>query len=238
MKKLILFFLLTSIDIFSQKIDFDSHTQFIYDLEYQTDSLNTDSKFSETLILYIGNNKSIFQSEKKAMIDSIMASTLFQSSPQNLNYKPFFRVNNVILKDLTKDEIIFSEILDKVNMGYKENISEIMNWKLENESKEILGYKCKKATTYFRGRNYVAWYTEKIPISNGPYKFGGLPGLILELSDVKLNFHYKLIQIINKPKKILYDEKLLLVDRKRLLQTKINLLKRNSNAKINPIEKE
>ena len=47
----------------------------------------------------------------------------------------------------------------------------------------ILGYTCHKATTRFRGRDYVAWYTEEIPLSYGPYKFRGLPGLITCIYD-------------------------------------------------------
>ena len=58
-----------------------------------------------------------------------------------------------------------------------------MIWKLTNDSKTIKNYTCKKATTTFRGRTYEVWYTEKIPISIGPWKFNGLPGLILSVQD-------------------------------------------------------
>lgn len=43
-----------------------------------------------------------------------------------------------------------------------------MNWKLYDEETEILGYKCKKATTSFAGRDYIAWYSTEISISDGP----------------------------------------------------------------------
>jgi hypothetical protein len=39
---------------------------------------------------------------------------------------------------------------------------------------------CKKATTNFRGRYWEAWYTEEIPIGQGPWKLCGLPGMILK----------------------------------------------------------
>jgi GLPGLI family protein len=58
-----------------------------------------------------------------------------------------------------------------------------MNWKFINEEKNISNFKCKKAKTIFRGRTYVVWYTEEIPISTGPWKFNGLPGLILSVED-------------------------------------------------------
>jgi GLPGLI family protein len=58
----------------------------------------------------------------------------------------------------------------------------IIKWKIEKGNKEILAYACKKATCEFRGRKYTAYYTPKISIPDGPYKFYGLPGLILEIS--------------------------------------------------------
>ncbi len=55
-----------------------------------------------------------------------------------------------------------------------------INWKLLNETKKIGNFDCKKAIGIFRGREYTAWYTEKIPVPYGPWKLQGLPGLILE----------------------------------------------------------
>lgn len=44
---------------------------------------------------------------------------------------------------------------------------------------------CRKATGYFRGRNYIAWFCSDIPIPYGPWKLGGLPGLIIKAYDSK-----------------------------------------------------
>lgn len=55
-------------------------------------------------------------------------------------------------------------------------------WKLyKTDSKLIAGYKCFKAGLRWRGRDYTAYYTPEIPTSFGPYKFKGLPGLILSI---------------------------------------------------------
>ncbi|MBK8711290.1 MAG: GLPGLI family protein [Niastella sp.] len=56
-----------------------------------------------------------------------------------------------------------------------------INWEISKEFKYILSYEVYKARANFRGRNYTAWFTNKIPVLSGPWKFGGLPGLILEL---------------------------------------------------------
>ena len=55
-----------------------------------------------------------------------------------------------------------------------------MDWEVEEDSVQtIIGYECHKAVTKFRGREWTVWYAEDIPISLGPWKLGGLPGLIL-----------------------------------------------------------
>ncbi len=56
-----------------------------------------------------------------------------------------------------------------------------MSWKFLTEKKQIGPYACKSAQTTFRGRTYLAWYTEQLPIMHGPWKFIGLPGALVEV---------------------------------------------------------
>lgn len=61
----------------------------------------------------------------------------------------------------------------------------ITNWSIDkNKTKNILGYFCYEARTHFRGRDYIAYFTEDIKFSDGPRKFSGLNGLILEIEEV------------------------------------------------------
>lgn len=69
---------------------------------------------------------------------------------------------------------------------YKDEID--INWQLIPDKKEIMGYKCQKAIATFRGRSWEAWFTNQIPVSDGPWKFDGLPGLILQLRDQENHF--------------------------------------------------
>lgn len=70
-------------------------------------------------------------------------------------------------------------------------------WQILSESKDILGYKCQKALGEFRGRKYIAWFAPSILISDGPWKFCGLPGLILAVEDTDKYFVFTCIDIKN-----------------------------------------
>jgi GLPGLI family protein len=72
-----------------------------------------------------------------------------------------------------------------------------MDWKLENDTKNIQTYQLQKATTSFGGRNWIAWFSSEIPFQEGPYKFRGLSGLIFEIYDTENIFHYTLIKSKN-----------------------------------------
>ncbi|WP_126973133.1 GLPGLI family protein [Gynurincola endophyticus] len=56
-------------------------------------------------------------------------------------------------------------------------------WNITEEKKEIGGYESKKATISWKGRDYEVWFTEELPFTTGPWKFTGLPGLVLEVTD-------------------------------------------------------
>lgn len=75
-----------------------------------------------------------------------------------------------------------------------------INWNIsETESKKINNFTCYKATTVFRGSEIVAYYTPEIPIGFGPFKFKGLPGLILEVYNVDTKgqkYHWKAKKIV------------------------------------------
>ena len=74
----------------------------------------------------------------------------------------------------------------------------IPEWTMyEDSTITVLGMECKKATTNFRGRYWEVWYTEEIPISQGPWKLCGLPGMILKANSPKFML-MEAIKINNK----------------------------------------
>lgn len=72
------------------------------------------------------------------------------------------------------------------------------NWTMLPGEETVMGYVCNKAETTFRGRKWIAYYTFDIPYSYGPWKFSGLPGLILKVIDAEENFKWEAVGI-NKP---------------------------------------
>lgn len=81
---------------------------------------------------------------------------------------------------------------------------DLMDWKMSFGTKEILGYPCFKAECDFRGRHWTAWFTMQIPVKDGPWKFGGLPGLILEMEESRGHYAFRCIGIENQQKPIIW----------------------------------
>lgn len=73
-----------------------------------------------------------------------------------------------------------------------EETVETPDWQLVPDStKEFLGYQCQMATTRFKGRQWTVWYTEDIPLDEGPWKLRGLPGLVLSAYDAKRQYVFE-----------------------------------------------
>lgn len=70
-----------------------------------------------------------------------------------------------------------------------------MVWEILPEEKQIDSLVCVKARCQFRGREYIAWFVPEIPLPYGPWKMGGLPGLIVDLQDVDENLVIQLQSI-------------------------------------------
>lgn len=71
----------------------------------------------------------------------------------------------------------------KLYEGYYDEPYPDQQWTLHPDTAVINGYRSQKATCSFHGRDFESWFTPEIPICLGPWKFGGLPGLILKIYD-------------------------------------------------------
>lgn len=156
-----------------------------YALEYyKFKDSNTRKKTS--MVLLQTKNRSLFTTNKLYELDSIRHFRDDLSAMELMNYS---EIKNYTVISY-KDSIFFKESIGDVILAYSEK--EAIKWSLKKDTKNILGYQCKKAETSYGGRTWTAWYTLKLPIQNGPYKFNGLPGLIVELTDSDEIFKFTL----------------------------------------------
>ena len=87
-----------------------------------------------------------------------------------------------VFKDLIKKKVVQRQISLKKAYIIEEELPEF-KWEIKPEQKNLGSLLCQKAITRYRGRNYEAWFTMSVPVNTGPWKFNGLPGLILEVYD-------------------------------------------------------
>ena len=107
-----------------------------------------------------------------------------------------------------------------------------MQWTLESEKQTICGYQCQRATCHWRGRDYVAWFTSAIPMKSGPWKFGGLPGLIMKIYDTKHLFTWEAVSVENGSFPILQLEERFFKDSNR---KKVLKMQRDWNVKFHEL---
>ena len=68
---------------------------------------------------------------------------------------------------------------------YIEDKIDIFNWEIINNKDTLIGgFNCKIAKTNFRGRDYIAYFSNEIANYGGPWKFDGLPGFILKVESL------------------------------------------------------
>jgi GLPGLI family protein len=170
-------------------------------------------KRDQNIVLYFNNSKSIelIVKPQNIVIDN-KVDELNQVKVIKVT-KPYF-----IFKDFSKKMLTLSDYVGTKKILITDTLNNF-KWGITNEKKKIGNFNCKKATVSFRGRFYEAWYAEEIPLRNGPWKFCGLPGLIIKIRDNNSDFVYELIGINLKAK---FDSKLISVPSSYLKDKKNN----------------
>ncbi|RQO42505.1 GLPGLI family protein [Chryseobacterium sp. KBW03] len=172
--------------------------RFIYQYTYIPDSTNT-AAVKDLMFLDTANNRSLFYSRMKFAEDS--------TSIAEAEKKNFYIPNAPILYRVEKMNGKTFFLTNDYGLGkIKVEDNRKITWKIESEKQKIGEYSAQKATTDFGGRKWTAWFTTDIPIQDGPYKFSGLPGLIVKIEDATKNHIYELIGIKNLPKEIPFPD--------------------------------
>jgi GLPGLI family protein len=110
--------------------------------------------------------------------------------------------NDYFFKDYVDNKLIYNDIISTKKVIISEKLDNF-NWEIIPKSDTlILNFKCQKAITKFRGRTYEAFFTSELGTFGGPWKFDGLPGVILSVKSLDNYFAINPVKIIinNKEK--------------------------------------
>ncbi|WP_312195129.1 GLPGLI family protein [Epilithonimonas vandammei] len=160
--------------------------RFIYEYKFISDSTNVDDVKTEMMFLDTTKDGSKYYSYTVFNSDSIMKVDLEKqlAATGSINVK----------SDMRKGDVRYS--VTKTYPDYKINLHRRLgmdaynisddrkiNWKILSEKEKIGEWNAQKAEADFAGRKWIAWFSTEIPIQDGPYKFRGLPGLIVKIED-------------------------------------------------------
>ena len=186
-------FKITFIALFLAQLSMAQTSRFVYQVTMKSDSTDKANATIETARLDISPEKSLFYGEGRIKRDSVMqrmreTRNFDRNAMQNLRSS----IDYIVEKDLIKNITYFKTRLGRDQYTYEEDRK--MDWKILPETVKIGEYEAQKAETTFAGRKWYAWFTQDIPFQDGPYKFKGLPGLIVKVEDAKGDYSFDLQQ--------------------------------------------
>lgn len=199
MKRLVLLLaLIFAVQSFAQEKQ--TANRFFYELTYKPKK-DSDSLQKEMMILDITKNKSIYRDYLAVSQDSLMKAEMEKmkrSGQFNPDFQKAFKQPKFSAKiiktypsmTLQYIEMIFGGMGKPLYISYKEDLK--FDWKVLPETQKIGEYNTQKATTEFGGRKWIAWFSTDLPFPDGPYKFSGLPGLIVKIEDSGKNYSWVL----------------------------------------------
>lgn len=149
-----------------------------------------DKWIEQTFILQCGPEMSKFYDQRVRAIDDMLQ----KSVPSDLEANPSAYSGGdrlTIFQNMPAGELTLTDSFSAAYYRCVEPMPQI-DWRIGNQTCEILGYTCCRAECDFRGRTYTAWFTEEIPLSCGPWKFHGLPGLIMAVEDSEGDYSFRI----------------------------------------------
>ncbi|MGI9652345.1 GLPGLI family protein [Chryseobacterium sp. RLHN22] len=181
MKKIsLVMFLIIGFGVFAQN-------RFFYDYKFIPDSTDRSKVLSEVMLLDIDKTGSKYYGQQKFIADSTSRADLekqLKLSPNNISMNRRDKPGQVNYK-VTKEYPDFKTYLftNISSDSYKVEEDKKPEWKILPDKQKIGAYNAQKATTKYGGREWTAWFSTDIPFQDGPYKFYGLPGLIVKIED-------------------------------------------------------
>lgn len=171
-----------------------------YEVDFVSDSTALDVVSTDVMVLFVGNNQSKFRNYYQMQRDSIVEAAKQNPNPNpsvilgqvNQIQKPKFKYT--IVKDWTSRTYKYYDRIIPDNFVFEGELG-TENWEIMDEFDDYEGIKIQKAVTTYSGRTFVAWFSTEIPINDGPYIFGNLPGLIVKVSDTNNHYSFRMVGI-------------------------------------------
>ncbi len=169
-----------------------------YHIKIIEDTLDRENNFStENMNLRIGKNISMYYCPERMHWDSIQAynDNAFELLIKEIDRTGFPPGGSFmkIYKNYPPGKLTHYNH-SSMDFVYEEEW-EKQDWNYMDSIKIILDYTCHLAKANYRGRTWYAWFTMDIPVSDGPWKLCGTPGLIMEAYDENKDYYYILTGI-------------------------------------------
>ena len=138
---------------------------------------NLPTENTNYTILYYTENTSLYKNDESKQSDPMTMDEesgdgdrmiIKMSSPDNRVYCDLVNKTMIRQEDFMQRKFL---VEDEIKSG---------GWKLTGNQKTILNYVCMEAIKEDSLGKTIVWFTPAIPVSTGPQKFAGLPGLVLE----------------------------------------------------------
>lgn len=202
-----------------------------YTITWKQDKNNLGIIRSEDMLLFVGKSVSLFMSKNQYKVlligreaESEGRLMYLLNGEEIKNYVSRFSYR--IYKNYPTGQITYMDKIIPTYFQYSEPL-DVFQWQLADSSTTIGDFKANCAYTVYGGRRWVAWYTTDIPISDGPYKFRGLPGLIIRLYDDQKHYVFEMEKLERYEEGVPIE----LIDRDWVETNRTDFLKAQENLK-------
>lgn len=167
-----------------------------YEVSIVTDTLQKENVVHETMMLEVGKGVSKFYSYTKFLCDSVVGAAYANNASQeviNGHLKKYgvSKLSESFFKGYPAGKITTLNEVGGISKIRCEETEERPQWSLSEDTLNIIGYTCRRATSTFKGRTWTVWFATDIPVSEGPWKLYGLPGLVLKAEDSFGNYLFQ-----------------------------------------------
>ncbi|MDV2449126.1 GLPGLI family protein [Elizabethkingia anophelis] len=205
---------------------FGQNYRIAYDYVFKKDSTDINSIDKEIMFLDTNKGGSVFYSYPKFMYDSLTADRYHKNKYSGdidfSNISDKSKIAFSVEKKYADNEVVLNTILGIQKYTVVDDTP--IKWQIVPERNTYKEFNVQKAVCDFGGRKWIAWYTTDIPLLDGPYKFWGLPGLILKIEDTKKDHVFEFMGIQKMQSTESYFYQIYKPEKEKISNKQFNLL--------------